>query len=72
MSEFGPWNGFPGEVGGLVELAPEGRVDVGLGEHVAVAVAVERVLLRETEERLGVSMYCMLANYSLPCLDLRS
>lgn len=57
MNEFGSWYGFSGEVGGLVELAPEGRVDVGLGEHVAVPVAVERVLLRETKGRKGTATF---------------
>ena len=43
------WNGLSREVGGLVELPPEGRVDVGLRQDVAVPVAVERVLLWKTE-----------------------
>ena len=48
-----PRDGLAGQVDRLVELAPEGGVDVGLRQDVAVAVAVKRVLLRETETCQG-------------------
>ena len=48
-----PRDGLAGQVDRLVELAPERGVDVGLRQDVAVAVPVERVLLRETETGQG-------------------